>query len=43
MKAKQLQAELKTYSGMMKTENMVSNRSMRAKDKSITEMEEDFM
>ena len=43
MRAKKLQAELKTYSGIMKSENMVSNRAMRSKDKSIAEMEEDFM
>ncbi|KAG6698521.1 hypothetical protein I3842_08G024200 [Carya illinoinensis] len=40
---KERQAELKSYKGLMVSENMTSNKQIAATSKSLQELEEDFM
>jgi hypothetical protein len=40
---KERQAELRSYKGLMVSENMTSNKQIAATSKSLQELEEDFM
>lgn len=40
---KERQAELRSYKGLMVSENMTSNKQIGATSKSLQELEEDFM
>ena len=40
---KERQAEIRSYKGLMVSENMTSNKQIAAENKSSQELEEDFM
>lgn len=40
---KEKQAEVRSYKGLMVSENMTSNKQIAATSKSLQELEEDFM
>lgn len=40
---KERQAELRSYKGLMVSENMTSNKQIASASKSLQELEEDFM
>lgn len=40
---KERQAELRSYKGLMVSENMTSNKEIASGDKSLQELEDDFM
>lgn len=40
---KERQAELRSYKGLMVAENMTSNKQIASANKSLQELEEDFM
>ena len=40
---KERQAEIRSYKGLMVSENMTSNKQIASENKSLQELEEDFM